>query len=428
MKIDRRRRRRMSGSRKPSAIARGSNLPVLGRSRLLSFYQRRVTRLAPVLPRPALAAFLPGQSWRWFSSFVRQVFTPRFSPYPTYANPASGEPDSGVYTMRPANGNGSIRIAIASDWGTGTQEAAQVAESIRAGTPDYTIHLGDIYYVGDQTEVRENFLGEAVNAYSPVAWPKGAVGTFALPGNHEMYAGGEAYFTSVLSYCQTGAGGPQRASYFSLETEHWRILGLDSAYNSVGLPLINWIPGLNRMGWVHADARLEKSVLAWLRDTLRPQERRKATVILTHHQFTSAFGEKVFPHMARQLSEFFAEQQVVWLFGHEHRLGIYKMRRTPGGFPAYARCIGHGGMPVETHVRPFRRRGLKFWDARCDYRLQGNGTAGWNGYVYLTCSGRKLALDYLDLHNRRMFRECFTLKADGCLRHEYENTRLTPGP
>jgi predicted phosphodiesterase len=425
MKIDRRRRRRMSGIRKPSAIARGSNLPLVGRSRLLSFYQRRVTRLAPVLPRPGLAAFLPFQTWRWVSSFAQQIFKPRYGPYPTY----EGTGSTGVYAMRTARANGAVHIAIASDWGTGTQEAAQVAESMRACDPDYTIHLGDIYYVGDHTEVRENFLGEAVNAYSPVAWPKGAVGTFALPGNHEMYGGGAPYFTSVLGYCETGEGSPQLASYFALESEHWRILGLDTAYNSVGFPVLGWIPGIDQLRWVHANCRIEDSAISWLRETVRPQQRPKATVILTHHQYATAFTDEVFPRPARQLAEFFANQQVVWLFGHEHRLAIYKLRRTPGGFPAYARCIGHGGMPVECGERPGRRRGLRFYDARRDYRLgDGKGRAGWNGYVHLICSGPRLALDYLDLHNRRMFRECFTVKPDGCLRHDYENVRLAPGP
>lgn len=226
----------MSGIRKPSSIARQSNVPLLGRSRLMSFYQRRVTRLAPVLPRPALAAFLPHRSWRWISSYTRQMLRPRYGPYPAYA----GTGQSGIYALRVAVGEGPVRISIASDWGTGTQEAAQVAESIAAGAPDYTIHLGDIYYVGDDTEVRENFLGTLVNRYSPVAWPKGAVGTFALPGNHEMYGGGDSYFTAVLDYCETGDGGPQRASYFCLESEYWRILGLDTGYNSVGLPVLGW--------------------------------------------------------------------------------------------------------------------------------------------------------------------------------------------
>jgi hypothetical protein len=72
---------------------------------------------------------------------------------------------------------------------------------------------------------------------------------------------------------------------------------------------------------------------------------------------------------------------------------------------------------------------LKFYDARSDYKMDdGSGSAGWNGYVNLTCNGALLEIDYMDLHNRTMFQECFIAKPDGCLRHEYKNLRLTPGP
>lgn len=428
----------MSGLRKPSTVARGSNLPLVGRTRLMSFYQRRVTRLAPEEPRPLLAAFLPQQGTVWLSSYFRHIFKGRFRPYPSY----SGTTHGGRYTMRPAAGTGPVHVSIASDWATGTREAAQVAESMRAGEPDYTIHLGDIYYVGDETEVRENFVGTAVNEYAPVSFPKGAVGTFALPGNHEMYGGGRPYFTTVLNYCQTGDGSPQTASYFCLESPHWRILGLDTGYNSAGVPLFGWIPGIDRMRWVHADGRLEDGVIAWLRQTIRPQEDRKATLILSHHQPLTAFNDDIFVRPAQQLREFFAKQDVVWLFGHEHRLAIYKRRISPGGFPMYARCIGHGGMPVECGDRPRRGHGLKFYDPRRDYPLgrpNGNGAgnvpisekrvrAGWNGFVNLLFHGPDMALDYRDLRNRPIFLECFTAKGDGSLRHVYKNVRLAPGP
>ncbi len=428
--------KRMSGLRKPSSVARGSNIPLVGRTRLMSFYQRRVTRLAPDEPRPALAAFLPQQGMAWVSSYFRHIFRGRYRPYPTYADLGQ----TGCYKMRSATGAGPVRVAIASDWATGTREAAQVAESMRAGDPDYTIHLGDIYYVGDETEVRENFIGTAVNQYAPVSWPKGGVGTFALPGNHEMYGGGRPYFTTVLEYCNTGDGSPQRASYFCLESEHWRVLGLDTGYNSAGLPLLGWIPGIDRLGWVHADARLEDGLIRWLRETIRPQENRKATLLLTHHQPLTAFHDDIFVRPAKQLSEFFAGQQVVWLFGHEHRLGIYKHRLSPGGFSMYARCIGHGGMPVECGDPPRKGHGLKYYDPRSNYPLGlSNGhdrahrdaqriRAGWNGFVNLQFHGAEMALDYRDLRNRPMFMECFTAKQDGCLHHVYKNVRLAPGP
>ena len=417
----------MSGIRKPSSVARSSNLPVVGRTRLMSFYQRRVTRrLAPDLPRPGLAAFLPDHGWRWLTSYLQHIWEGRYAPYPTYAN--TGQ--SGVYTLRSVSGEGPVRLSIASDWATGTQEAAQVAESMQAAAPDYTLHLGDIYYVGDQTEVRENFIGTVVNQYSPVSWPKGAVGTFALLGNHEMYGGGRPYFTEVLDYCVTGEGSRQMASFFCLESEHWRILALDTGYNSAGMPVLGWIPGINRLRSVHANCRLEDGLMEWLRTTVKPRENPKATLLLSHHQYATSFSDEAFPLPAQQLAEFFAGQEVVWLYGHEHRLAIYKHRPSPGGFPVYARCIGHGGMPVECADRPRRGQGLKFYDPRGDYPLQeGAGTrAGWNGFVNITCSGAELALNYRDLHNRAMFTECFTAKPDGCLRHAYKNLRLTPGP
>lgn len=418
----------MSGIRKPASIARGSNLPLVGRTRLMSFYQRRVTRLAAKEKRPGLAAFLPQYGLPWITSYFRHIFRGRYRPYPTYA----GSGQSGRYSMRPAHEKEAVRISIASDWGTGTHEAAQVAESMQAGDPDYTIHLGDIYYVGDDTEVRENFLGTMVNEFAPVKWPKGRVGTFALPGNHEMYGGGRPYFTTVLGYCETGEGSRQVASYFCLESEHWRILGLDTGYNSAGLPLVGWLPGFSRLGWVRADARLQDSQLAWIRDTIQPHLNPKATLLLSHHQCLTAFSDAVFVRPAQQLSELFAGQEVVWLFGHEHRLAIYKRRSSPGGFPVYARCIGHGGMPVECDDPPRRHKGLKFYDPRDDYPLGeggGNGAhAGWNGFVNLMFRGPEMVLEYRDLHNKPMFLECFTARQGGRLRHEYQNVRMVPGP
>ena len=73
-----------------------------------------------------------------------------------------------------------------------------VADRIRQFHPDLTIHLGDVYYVGDQTEIDENFLGKKTSPYEPVQWPTGAKGSFALSGNHEMYARGMGYISSIL--------------------------------------------------------------------------------------------------------------------------------------------------------------------------------------------------------------------------------------
>ena len=80
-------------------------------------------------------------------------------------------------------------VAMVGDWGTGLPTSQNIAREMSALRPSLTIHLGDVYYSGTRHEVENRFLP---------AWPAGAIGTFALNSNHEMYAGGEGYFQVTL--------------------------------------------------------------------------------------------------------------------------------------------------------------------------------------------------------------------------------------
>jgi hypothetical protein len=58
-----------------------------------------------------------------------------------------------------------------------------------------------------------------------------------------MYARGEGYFNDFLPKLgmRPGLGRPlagQETSYFCLQNKFWRILGLDTGYNSVGIPVL----------------------------------------------------------------------------------------------------------------------------------------------------------------------------------------------
>ncbi|MGH7584071.1 MAG: hypothetical protein ACREL5_12675, partial [Gemmatimonadales bacterium] len=65
-------------------------------------------------------------------------------------------------------------------------------------TPDHTIHLGDIYYAGDAESVESEFPGRASRPdLRAIPWPPGSRGSFALNGNHEMYAKGERLLVVV---------------------------------------------------------------------------------------------------------------------------------------------------------------------------------------------------------------------------------------
>jgi hypothetical protein len=142
---------------------------------------------------PILAAFSPkGWNWIWEYLFHR---IGRRHPFQVYA---SENPDQGVYKLE--GDPGEIRIALAGDWATGTDEAESVSKLMISFKPHYSIHLGDVYYVGSPHEVDENFLGikNPRNSYEPCLWPNGSHGSFALNGNHEMYARGLAYFDRIL--------------------------------------------------------------------------------------------------------------------------------------------------------------------------------------------------------------------------------------
>lgn len=222
-------------------------LQKLSCSPLLSYLCKQAQPAKPVskspppepIRLPALAAFASTKIFRWIPEYLSHRIGPRhqFLTYPP------SDLSNGVYKLK--EGSEETRVALAGDWATGTDEAASVANHITSFDPHYTIHLGDVYYVGDQNETGENFLGipNPHNDYNPCRWPEGSLGAFALNGNHEMYALDNAYFDEMLPALGANKGGQprgQRASYFCLENEHWRIIGLDTGYESIGLPVVEY--------------------------------------------------------------------------------------------------------------------------------------------------------------------------------------------
>ena len=98
-----------------------------------------------------LKAFVTGNLSEWISHVARFYFK-RKLPFRDYTTPGKG---NGIYQIADRT-----NLSLVGDWGTGTDEAQMVATEVERSKPDYTIHLGDVYFVGDPTEVRENFLGE----------------------------------------------------------------------------------------------------------------------------------------------------------------------------------------------------------------------------------------------------------------------------
>jgi hypothetical protein len=113
---------------------------------------------------------------------------------------------------------------------------------------------------------------------------------------------------------------------------------------------------------------------------------------------------------------------VVWMWGHEHRLGIYDKFSTSGGITAYGRCLGHSGMPVEVGDPNSTKVPLLLYDRDRSHTLDdGKTKVGENGFVNLTIAGPVLTLDYRDIRNTQLLVETFTAGGAGSFRRAVVN-------
>ena len=396
----------------------------LGRGPLTSYYRRISEKSAPIADPPKnffsrLASFATGHWWEFFSHVIDYVGSPKHE-FQTY------ESESGVYEV-----DSDVSLAIAGDWGTGTDEAHEVMQAMVSHQAQYTIHLGDVYYVGDLPELRANCLGEKVGRHTPVKWEPGTQGSFALNGNHEMYACGDAFFKhflptlgqKVLGTCKMSK---QKASFFCLQNKHWRVIGLDTGYNSSGLffTVLNSLSKIKSIKWFRKvpyfkpSCRLEPKLLEWLSAVVKdnPDGTRPATILLSHHQYYSGFDDW-YRIPGQQLATLFDKnQQMLWFWGHEHRLALYDAFRVKNGIDAYGRCVGHGGMPVD------RGRGPDIHDCKCilwDNRRYDNDehlNVGYNGFATLRFDGPKLKVAYYDLKDKLLLTEEWQTDGKGTLR------------
>jgi hypothetical protein len=358
----------------------------------LELYQKRVEEKSTVTN--VISQFfktnLLGFAWHYAKSRLG-----RRHAYQAY--PRNG--DTGVYVLQSSvTSRSEIQMALLSDWASDTAESDAVAHLVAKYAPDYTIHLGDVYFVGAPKEVEENFTAPHAS------WYYGASGSLALSGNHEMYSNGNAFFNHLLPAMYVKAGNvrkTQQAGFFCLENEYWRIIGLDTGYTSVQRPLLEIISP--------PDCHLRQEQIDWLRDTVRigdPNDRR-GLIFLSHHPYISAFREE-YPIPGEQIQELLGdtERSVIWFWGHDHRLVVYNETTNGKGPLAYGRCIGHGGLPVETKLPEQSREvaKIRLYDRRVRKVVKAH-KLGYNGFVRLKINESKLTAEYLDLDENLILEE-----------------------
>ncbi|CAF2543607.1 unnamed protein product [Rotaria sp. Silwood2] len=349
----------------------------------------------------------------YLTKYLQSHFGERheFTTYEIQKQPPSegkqwNEWETGIYRMH-GDSDGTVNIALASDWGAGTLEAALVASAMMNGldlttqqqqaTPDlphYTIHLGDIYYVGLPAEVEHCCLGIKPDwAERGVRWPIGQNGSLTIPGNHELYSRGFGYWDYFLpavglfnSNDLTQPTQSQKTSYWVLENDQWRIIGLDTGYDSFSLLTID-----------NFAIKLPHELMDWLKTVvgLSPQMTdKRGLIFFSHHQIISAWNAKPNTDFPEQIASLLPEgRTVLWLWGHEHRLSFYEKQSMATSIESgqsltfYGRCVGNSGFPTLAKELPIKSRETKllFYDDRLynfhDNQVLPNIPLGFNGYA-----------------------------------------------
>lgn len=352
----------------------------LSRSPLVNQLHALKDSITKAAPGFTMHGYIPQNKLAWIWHNLGNLGNTRY-PYQTYKN---RKENNGIFTMPD---DPEISVSLLSDWASDTPESFNVASICGSIERDYAIHLGDTYYVGNEKEIACNF-----NSSFGAPWPYGKRGSFALLGNHEMYSSGKAYFTHLLPYMTTSEDDEvkqQEASFFCLENKYWRIIGLDTGYYS-----LKGFLGIN----ANTDLELHPEQLKWLTEVVQPGKDNRGLIFLSHHQAFSAFDKEEYPKPAVQLAALLGNRTVLWFWGHEHRLSLYGENALDNGLKVFARCIGHGGMPVAIGEKPGAHhslRNLVVYDDRERKKID-NYPIGYNGYCIMKIKGPELVIEYYD--------------------------------
>jgi len=252
--------------------------------------------------------------------------------------------------------------------------------------PDLLLHLGDVYYAGTQNEARDNFLDICRTVL-------GEIPLYSLCGNHDMYSGGQGYY-SLLD--QIG----QKSSYFCLRNDQWMFLAMDTGFhdNNPFNVSTNMTQLVTQDGWSEAN---------WHLDQISKAENRKL-VLLSHHQLFSPFGSvgavEAVPYAYNpnlyDVFESVLPKLEWWFWGHEHTLGIFQ----PYMGLKRGRCIGASAVPVFQGQQSYATAsGLKTFDGGAMPTWDTNGVLGSTANMYNNCfammalNGTSAVVDYYEV-------------------------------
>ena len=270
-------------------------------------------------------------------------------------HPFNKEPAQVAKTQLP------LRLFVFGDWGSGlplarevTQRISDMLEQGDGSRMQHVIHLGDVYYCGEEHEYRN---------YVFPWWPQQAtdnpthIGSWSLNGNHDRYSGNFAYFDTLLAntpfqrwHADAATGKP--SSFFLIENAHWQVFGLDTSWKLPSLAgAVFGDPTLKDYGGQNGILTPEQ--VRWMAKVRDPK---KGCILMTHHQPASSRTKDVEGQHADAAIKLMKKEGVysqidAWLWGHEHRGVIFKPKaersdKVLKDAPPFCACVGHSGVPV----------------------------------------------------------------------------------
>jgi hypothetical protein len=268
--------------------------------------------------------------------------------------------------------------------------AEEVADALACGREAHVIHLGDVYYSGLPSEIRQHVLA---------CWPvtpeqaRAGVTSWSLNGNHDMYSGGFGYFETLLGdprFAGQHSADGAPTSFFRLAAPSWDFVGLDTS----------WDTDVMSKG---ASGVLEDPQAGFVAEIARETPGRKL-VLLSHHQLMSAYEPAdLGPVLPAKLGPVLDSGRVAaWWWGHEHRCIGFEAAHGV----RFPRCLGHGGVPVlQTYAAgdPVKPPGV--WEAAGFLEDTDGDCWARFGFAVLDLDGSQMQVRYRDDRGAEIRRE-----------------------
>ena len=270
-----------------------------------------------------------------------------------------------------------VSLGLVGDWGTGfyrnapnVAPAENVAGLLAQLMPDYSFHLGDVYYTGLPEDNLTQFPPTEGKHFLDI-WPRARLSTFALNSNHDMYPGAYGFFGEALASPKFEA--QQQSSIIWLENTHWIILGLDSAYSA------SWV-GL------YGEGHLEQFQLDLITQAASTGKR---ILLMCHHNGLEEVGTTK-RHLWNQIVKALDGAEAWWYWGHAHLGTVYT--KTDGIYP---RCSGHGGIACGRAEDVLNSSAVEW----CEEKNAGDPDIAvrvMNGLTHITLNGRTITEVFFD--------------------------------